>query len=248
MALDRVQTAQPTVLITGASAGIGSELVPFFAGTGHNVVLAGRQKPVLEGVAAAVRNVFRVEATVIACDLDEPDGAQAILAELTRRKIDIDVLVNNPGFGAYGEFAAAETLTEERIIQANIVSLTVLTKLLLPGMIARKGGRILNVASAAGFAPIPMPSVYGAAKAYVLSFSEALAEELKDTGVMVTTLCPDPVVAETDKCAGFENPRVFQKQAISVRSMARTAFRALVRGDRVAVPGWGNLATASLNA
>jgi hypothetical protein len=245
MALD---TVRPTVLITGASAGIGSELVPFFAGTGNDIVLVGRQKPVLEGIAAAVRKVFGVGTAVIDCDLAAPDGAHAIFAELSRRNIEVDVLVNNAGFGAYGEFEATEPQTEERIIQANIVALTVLTKLLLPGMIARNRGRILNVVSAAGFAPIPMHSVYGAAKAYVLSFSGMLAEELKDTGVTVTSLCPDPIEADCDKNTGRENPRMSQKHAMSVRSMARTAFRALICGERVVAPAWGSLAGAPLVA
>jgi short-subunit dehydrogenase len=245
MALD---AARPTVLITGASTGIGSELVPFFAGTGHNMVLVGRQKPVLEGIAAAVRNVFRVNAAVISCDLAEPDRAHTVFAELSRCKIDVDILVNNAGFGAYGEFEATEPQTEERIIQANVVALTVLTKLLLPAMIARGSGKVLNVASTAAFAPIPMHSVYGAAKAYVLSFSETLAEELKGTGVMVTSLCPDPTENESAQGVGLENTRMREEQAMSARSVARTGFRALIRGDRVAMPGWGNLAMTSLFA
>lgn len=245
MALD---TVRPTVLITGASAGIGSELVPFFAGTGHNVVLVGHQKPVLEGIAAAARKVFRVDTTVIACDLAEPDAAHTVFAELSQRNIDIDVLVNNAGLGAYGEFEATEPQTEERVIQSNILALTMLTKLLLPGMIARDRGRILNVASTAASAPVPLHSVYSAAKAYVLSFSESLSEELKNTGVTVTSLCPDPPVGDLDRNTGLENPRGYQKHAISVRSVARTAFRALIPGDRAAVPAWGNLATASLLA
>ncbi len=231
MALD---TERPTVLITGASAGIGSELVPFFAGTGHNVILVAHQKPVLDGIAVAVRKVFRVDATAIACDLTEPNGAHTLFAELSRRKINVDILVNNAGFGAYGEFAPSELQTEERIIQANIVALTVLTKLLLPGMVARGGGRILNVASTAGFAPIPLHSVYSAAKAYVLGFSEALAEELKGTGVTVTSLSPDPIQTEFAASSNLENVQTEQKQTMFARAVARTGFRALLRGDRVA--------------
>ncbi len=221
MALD---TVRPTVLITGASAGIGSELVPFFAGTGHNVVLVGSQKPVLEGIAAAARNVFSVNTTVIACDLAEPDGMRDLFTELSQRKIDVDILVNNAGFGAYGEFEATEPRTEERIIQANVVALTALTKLLLPAMIARGSGKILNVASTTAFAPIPMHSVYGAAKAYVLNFSETLAEELKGTGVVVTSLCPDPIETESPQGAATENIRTHEERTISARSVARTGF------------------------
>lgn len=233
---------RPTVLITGASAGVGSELVPFFAGSGHNVVLVGRQKPVLEGIAAAVRHVFRVGAIAIACDLAEPNGAQAVFAELAQRKINVDVLVNSAGFGAYGEFAANELDSEERIIQANIAALTVLTNLLLPGMVTRGQGRILNMTSAADFSPTRMRSVYGAVKAYVLDFSEALAEELKDTGVTVTSLCPDANDTKPAKSTGGAH----QMQQMSPRAVARTGFRALLRGDRVAQPGWGTLAMASL--
>ncbi len=237
--------ARTTVLITGASAGIGRELVPFFAGTGHNVVLVGRDKPVLEGIAAAVRKVFCVEASVIACDLAEPDGARTVFAELLRRKIDIDILVNDAGGKSYGEFAAAELQILERMMQVNIVTLTALTKLLLPGMIARGGGKILNVASTAAFAPLPMNGVYGAAKAYVLSFSQALAEELKGTGVTVTALCPGP--ADFVGRTGLEDDApTCGKRAKSAVSVARMGFRALMRGDSLAVPGWRNLAMISV--
>ena len=245
MALD---TARPTVLITGAGAGIGSELVPFFAGTGHNVILVGSQKPVLEGIAAAARYVFRANTTVIACDLAEPDGAHALATELSRRRIDVDILVNNAGFGTYGESEATGPRTEERIVQANVVALTVLTKLLLPAMIARGSGRILNVASTSALAPVPMHSVYGAAKAYVLAFSETLAEELMGTGVMVTSLSPDPTETESSVSAESGSKWNDEERVMSARSVARTGFRALIRGDRVAVPNFGSLATARLIA
>lgn len=236
--------ALTTVLITGASAGIGRELVPFFAGTGHNVVLVGRDKPVLEGIAAAARKVFRVKASVIPCDLAEPDGAHTVFAELLQRKIDIDILVNDAGDRSHGEFAAAELPIVERVMQVNIVALTALTKLLLPGMIARGRGKILNVASTAAFAPLPMNGVNGAAKAYVLSFSQALAEELKGTGVTVTALCPGPT--EFVGSAGLENAPPCGKRAVSAVSVARMGFRALMRGDSLAVPGWRNFAIISV--
>jgi uncharacterized protein len=237
---------RPTVLITGASAGIGSELVPYFAGTGHNVVLVARQEAVLQGIAAAVRNVFRVDTCVIACDLAQPDAARTIVAELTRRNIHVDILVNNAGIGAYGEFAETPIETAERIVQVNILALTALTRLLLPGMIARRSGKILNVASTAAFAPIPMHSVYGASKAFVLSFSEALAEELKGTGVTVTSLCPGPTETGFARNAGRDEARTLPQPAMSARSVAKTGFSALMRGDRLAVPGWGNLIMTSL--
>ena len=238
--------ARTTVLITGADAGIGREFVPFFAGTGHNLVLVGREKPVLEGIAAAARKVFRVNACVIGCDLAEPDGARTVFAELLQRKIDIGILVNDAGVGSHGEFAAVELQAVERIMQVNIVALTALTKLVLPGMIARGGGKILNVASTAAFVPLPMNGVYGAAKAYVLSFSQALAEELKGTGVTVTALCPGPTESGFVGKAGFEEAPPCGKHAMSALSVARMGFRALMRGGSLAVPGWRNLAMISL--
>lgn len=237
--------AATTVLITGADAGMGRELVPFFAGTGHNVVLVGREEPVLQGIAAAARHVFLINASVIACDLAEPDGADAVIAELLRRKIDIDILVNDAGARSQGEFAAAELEAVERVIQGNIVALTALTKLLLPGMIARGRGKILNVASTAAFVPVPMNGVYAAAKAYVLSFSQALAEELKGTGVTVTVLCPGPAETGFGESAGLEDARRCRRHATSALSVARMGFRALMRGDSLAVPGWRNLAMVS---
>ncbi len=238
--------ARTTVLITGADTGIGRELVPFFAGTGHNVVLVGREEPVLEGIAAAVRHVFRVSTSVIACDLAEPDGARSVFAELSRRKIDIDILVNDAGGKSHGEFATVELQTVERIMQANIVALTALTKLLLPGMIARGSGKILNVASTAAFVPLPMNSVYGAAKAYVLSFSQALAEELQGTGVTVTALCPGPTETAFAGGAGLEDTSPCRGHAMSALSVAREGFRALMNGDSLSVPGWRNLAMISV--
>jgi uncharacterized protein len=242
-----LNTVRPTVLITGASSGIGSELVPFFAGTGHNVVLVARDEAVLEGIAAAVRHVFRVDACAIACDLTAPDAAQTIAGQLARRNISIDILVNNAGFCSCDELISSNPQSEEHVLQVSIVALTVLTKLLLPGMIARGHGRILNVASAAGFAPIPMHSVHSAARAYVLSFSQVLAEDLKGTGVTVTSLSPDANEAElVERTDSTSVPPSGRKAPVSARSVARSAFRALIRGDRVAAPNWANVALASL--
>lgn len=239
------ETVCPTAVITGASAGIGSELVPFFAGTGHNVVLVGKDKPVLEGIAAAARKVFRVAASVIACDLSEPDGARAVFAELQRREIEVEVLVNHAGVGNSWELAQKASQAEEQILLANVVSLTELTKLLLPGMTARGRGKILNVASTGAFSDGSMNNEYEATRAYVLSFSERLAQELKGTGVTVTSLCPDATEADCAGGGAVEDGRGCEKRAVSFRSMARAGFRALIRGDRVALPGWSNLAMTS---
>lgn len=237
---------RPTVLITGASTGIGFEFVPLFARQGYNVVLVSRQKPVLEGIAAATRHVFRVKAEVIACDLSEPGAARAIFSELEQRRIEIDVLVNNAGFGAHGEFVDTDLHTEERMVQVNIMALTGLTKLLLPGMKARRCGRILNVGSTASFAPIPLHSVYAATKAYVLSFSEALAEELQGTGVSVTALCPGPTETQFAKAARMTDARIYQAHTMPAAKVAQTGFEALMRGDRIAIPGAANNILISL--
>ena len=178
-----------TALITGASSGIGLDLARLFAKDGHDVVLVARSEGKLREIAAELERDFGMTAHVIVADLAKPDAPQTLVAQLP---VDVDVLVNNAGFGVLGPFVETDLAKELEMIQVNVVALTHLTKLLLPPMVARRRGRVLNVASTAAFQPGPLMAVYYATKAYVLSFSEAIADELRDSGVTVTALCPGP--------------------------------------------------------
>lgn len=236
------KTVKSTVLITGASSGIGRELVPLFAADSHSLVLVARRAAMLEEIAAEIRNRFKIDIDVIGFDLAEPDAVESIRDELNRRNLQIDILVNNAGFGCYGSFAGSDINTEERMIQVNIIALTALTKLFLPGMIARGSGRILNMGSTASFVPVPMQSVYGATKAYVLSFTEALAEELRGTGVSVTAFCPGATATGFAKFAGIADTKLFRSGVMSAADVARIGYRALMRGQRIVVAGGSNQA------
>ncbi|HEX7419159.1 MAG TPA: SDR family NAD(P)-dependent oxidoreductase, partial [Thermoanaerobaculia bacterium] len=172
---------RPTALVTGASSGIGLDLSRVLAKNGYDLVLVARTASKLQDAANELQK-SGVSAGVIASDLSRPSAAAEIVAELTLRNIEIEVLVNNAGYGLTGPFVDNDLQREVDMIQVNVVALTQLTKLLLRPMVARKRGRILNVASTAAFQPGPLMAVYYATKAYVLSFSEAIAEELRDSG------------------------------------------------------------------
>jgi hypothetical protein len=177
-----------TALITGASSGIGLELARIFAADKWDVALVARSEGKLRELASELQNAHGVRARVIAADLAKPSAPDEIMAAL--EGVEIDALVNNAGFGLGGEFVKADLHTELEMIQVNITALTHLTSLVLPSMVARRRGAILNVASTPAFQPGPFMSVYYATKAYVLSFSEAIVEELTGSGVTVTALCP----------------------------------------------------------
>jgi short-subunit dehydrogenase len=181
-----------TALVTGASSGIGLDLAKRFAAEGYDVALVARSEGKLKEVAAALEAEHKVRAHVVTADLAKAGAADALVAALDARGIDVDVLVNNAGYASYGAFAETDLADELAMIQVNVVVLTHLTKLLVRKMVAKRSGRVLNVASTAAFQPGPLMAVYYATKAYVLSFSEAIAEELRDTGVTVTALCPGP--------------------------------------------------------
>src|SRR5919201_510439 len=183
---------QKTALITGASSGIGYELTQLFARDGYDLVLLARSQARLAQVADDLQHRYGVAVRVLAYDLAQPTAPTQIVAQLQQEDLAIEALVNNAGFATYGPFVATDLATELEMIQVNVVALTQLTKLLLPGMLQRRSGRILNVASTAAFQPGPLTAVYSATKAYVLSFSEALANEVRGSGVRVTALCPGP--------------------------------------------------------
>jgi hypothetical protein len=177
-------------LVTGASSGIGYELAKLFAQDGKNIVVVARSQDRLEKLKTEIENKSGTKVIVLVKDLSKPDAPQEIFSELEKRNINVDVLVNNAGFPVYGKFAETDLKEELDMIQVNITALTHFTKLFMKKMVENKSGWILNVASTGGFSPFPLFSIYAASKAYVLSFTEAIANELQGTGVSVTCLCP----------------------------------------------------------
>ncbi len=228
-----------TALVTGATSGIGYELAKLFAHDGFDLVLVARNDRRLHEVADELRRAG-VGITVIPQDLSQPGAADDIYRQLADAGVDVDVLANNAGFSVYGPFWTTDPQSEWQMIQTNIVALTQLTYLLLPHMVARRSGRILNLGSTASFAPGPFSAVYGASKAYVLSFSEALAEELRGTGVTVTTLCPGPTKTAFAERAHLTGTNLFRGRLSSAADVARAGYRALMRGQTTVVVGLVN--------
>jgi uncharacterized protein len=229
-----------TALITGASGGIGYELSKMFAADGYHVVLVARNGKKLTQIAADFCKTHNTQVTVLAQDLSDPTAPDEIWSTLQAQSITVDVLVNNAGFGKCGSFAESDPAEELDMVQLNVVTLTRLTKLFLPGMIERRFGRILNVGSTGSFAPVPLMAVYGATKAYVLSFSEALAEELHGTGVTVTALCPGVTYTGFQARANVENIRMVKSRGMSAQQVAAIGYTAMQRGTSVVIPGFGN--------
>jgi uncharacterized protein len=232
--------SQETVLITGASAGIGWELAKQFAAAKSNVVLVARRRERLEELANQLRKQYAVDVHVVATDLAQADAPAAIFEALQREGLTIDVLVNNAGFGALGPVAKLDLSRQMEMIQVNVAALTNLTRLLLPGMIERGRGGIVNIASTAGFQAGPFMAVYYATKAYVISFSEALSDELVGSGVTVSCLCPGPTVTEFAETAKMGNALMFRINAMTAEQVARSGYRGFRRGKLLVVPGWLN--------
>jgi short-subunit dehydrogenase len=235
-----MQTKSRTALITGASSGIGYELSRLFAADGYDLVLAARNAPKLQDIATDLTKTYGICVTILAQDLSDPTAPGEIFKALQVQSVAVDILVNNAGFGAHGPFAQSDLGEELSMVQLNVVTLTHLTKLFLPGMIERGYGRILNVGSTGSFAPVPLMAVYGATKAYVLSFSEALAQELKGTGVTVTALCPGVTRTGFQTRANVENVRMARGASMSARHVAEIGYAALQRGTPVVIPGVWN--------
>ena len=230
-----------TALVTGASSGIGHELARVLARDGYHLVLVARSTERLQVVADELRRTHGVSVQVLPHDLSDPVAPEAIAAALQREGIALDVLVNNAGFGTHGLFATSDWAAESGMIRVNMVALTHLTRLVLPGMIQRRSGKILNVASLAAFQPGPLMAVYYASKAYTLSFSEALAEELRGTGVTVTALCPGYVPTGFQARAGIQQaPTTTISEILDARTVAEIGYRGLMRGDPVVIPGFRN--------
>jgi uncharacterized protein len=234
-----------TALITGASFGIGLELARIFAREGYNLVLVARSADKLRQLASELEKAHGTHSLILAADLTEPGSPAYLLDQTTRANMPVDVLVNNAGFGQYGMFAELDLEECLRQIQLNITALTHLTRLYLPAMIERgkterKGGRILNVASTAAFQPGPLMAVYYATKAYVLHFSEAIANELQGTGVIVTCLCPGPTATEFQQRAKIDGIRLTKFGTMDARTVAEDGYRALMAGKPLVISGFKN--------
>jgi len=236
------------VLITGASAGIGAELAREFAKHGHALVLVARSKDKLAALAGELNAAHDTDALVIVEDLSRKGCAQAIVDELADRGIEIDILVNNAGVLDVGPFADTDTGVYDNMVALNVAALTSLTSLLLPAMVGRKFGRILNVASLAAFQPIPSMAVYAATKAYVLSLTEALSEELRGTGVKVTALCPG--LTDTSMVTSIKAKSATAQATPNVlisdpKDVAKQAYKATMSGQTILVPGIPNQIAAA---
>ena len=231
----------PIVLITGASNGIGLELAKIFAQEKHDLALVARSYDKLKQIAENLQQTYGVQVKYYTKDLSISSTPEEIFEVLQSEGGNIDVLVNNAGFGWRGEFATMELSDALEMIQVNITTLTHLTRLFLPGMIERKRGKILNVASTAAFQPGPLMATYYASKAYVLSFSEALSEELEGTRVTVTALCPGPTATGFGARAGFTNEKILGN-VLSMNSytVALEGYKGLMKGKPLVVPGWEN--------
>lgn len=231
--------ARETVLITGASGGIGEALAKIFAARSTDLVLAARSGEKLSRLAAQLSEKHAVRAQVVPVDLSTPIGPEELLSFLKAGSIQVDVLVNNAGFGAFGPFAEADLREQLAQIQLNVVALTHLTRELLPGMVRRGRGKILNVASTAAFQPGPLMAVYFATKAYVLSFSEALWNELGGSGVTVTCLCPGPTRTDFMARARMGNSSVLARSRtmMDADEVARRGVEGLLKGRRLVIPG-----------
>jgi hypothetical protein len=235
------------VLITGASSGIGSELARVFAREGHPLVLVARSQGRLEDLAGELRRDHGVEVKVLVQDLAQTGAASDLAQALVAEGVEVETLVNNAGFGLLGPFIESDMVKHGEMMRLNMVALTELTRVLVPWMVARGKGWVLNVASTAAFQPGPGMAVYFATKSYVLSFSVALREELKGTGVKVTCLCPGATETRFAEVAQAQGSRLFKRRKLmTAREVAEEGYRALQKGQAVRVTGHLNKLTSYL--
>ncbi|WP_035727083.1 SDR family NAD(P)-dependent oxidoreductase [Eisenibacter elegans] len=231
-----------TALVTGAAGGIGFELAKLLCLDGHTVILVDIDAGRLAAAQEALTPLAKAPLHTIAQDLTEAQAAQRIYETLEAQGLQVDILINNAGLGDFGFFAEAHWPKQETIIKLNILALTHLTHLLIPGMIARKQGRIMNVASMAAFQPSPLMSIYFASKAFVLSFSEALSSELRPHGISVTVLCPGTTRTGFQAAVGAGTPEMSDKKwaYASAEEVALYGYRAMMRGTTIAIHGTVN--------
>lgn len=232
--------ARPIAFITGASSGIGADLAREAAKDGYDVVLSARRVEKMQALARELE-ASGASVTILSADLSKPEGPAELAREIEQRGIAIDLLINHAGLGANGRFVESDTTRIGEMLQVNIVALTELTRLILPAMVTRKRGRVMLLASTAAFQPGPQMAVYCATKAYVLSFGEAIAYELRDSGVTVTTVCPGATATEFSRVAGTENIGLHKSAMSSVMSsaeVARIGYEGTKAGRRVVVTGF----------
>ncbi|MDQ0200356.1 SDR family NAD(P)-dependent oxidoreductase [Neobacillus ginsengisoli] len=229
-----------TALITGATSGLGYEFVKLFANDGYNLVLVARNGKKLEEIKQTYTNI---DVTVISKDLGVLGAPKEVFEEVEKRGINVDILVNNAGFGLMGKFDDLDIQKQVNMIQLNITALTELTFYFLQKMKLNNSGRVLNVASTAAFQPGPLMAVYYATKAFVLSFSEALVEELAGSAITVTTLCPGPTKTNFGSVANVEGTKMFSS-AMASDLVAKKGYEALMSGKRVIITGGFNKAGA----
>ncbi len=229
---------RPVALITGASMGLGAEFARLFASEGYDLVITARSADKLEALKKEIEGLHGVAVRIVIQDLTDPRAPIAIYDDVRAAGLEIDVIVNNAGFGMYGFFYQSDLQTELEMIQVNVVAVVHLTKLFARDMVARKRGRILNVASTAGFQPGPLQPVYYASKAFVLSFTEAIANELRGTGVTATALCPGPTPTEFQKRAHVGNVRGLRlMMRVNPEVVVRAGYAGMRKGKPVVVPG-----------
>lgn len=227
-------------LVTGAAGGIGRELARCFARDGYSLVLSSRDDARLQAVANDVRSEFGVSVTTISSDLAQPDGVRQLIDAVDQQGLEIDVLVNNAGYGLVGLLTDSDPQAQHDMLHVNVNALTQLTTRYWSGILQRKRGGLLNVASGAAFQPCPFMAVYAAAKAYTLSLSEALWEEARGTGVHVTCLCPGPTESGFHTRSGTDKSKVGEGPMQTAQEVAEAAYAAFKANRRVIVPGFGN--------
>lgn len=236
----RKNTGSEIVLVTGASSGIGRELARCFAADGCRLVLVARKRGPLDALASELLKSFKTQSEVFPVDLAHPDAPARMFRHLDTNGTRIDVLVNNAGFGANGAFANLALERQMEMIQVNATSAAHLMRLFLPGMLQRGRGGVLNVASTAAFQPGPGMAVYYATKAFLLSLSEAVSEEVRGTGVAVTALCPGPTSTNFLAASGVAESRFFRLSAMSAAAVARVGHRAFRQQQALSIAGWRN--------
>jgi len=235
-----------TALITGASNGIGLELAKIHAQHGDNLILVARSKNKLDELKSELEKQFKILVYVIAKDLSAVDSAQQVYDEVKQKNIVVDYLINNAGFGDFGMFVETDWKKEEQMINLNITTLTLFTKLFIKDMVKRGNGRIMNVASTAAFQPGPTMAIYYATKAYVLNFSEAVDNEVRDKGVTVTTLCPGATESGFQEAAAMQDSKLFKgKKLPTSKEVAEYGYKAMMKGKAVAIHGFMNYILAN---
>ena len=241
-----MSSPRATALITGASSGIGRDLAAQFAADGHDLVVVARRGEALRALADELTARHRITVATIAADLTQPDAPARIFAEVSGRNTPVDVVVNNAGFGLHGTVAELSLERQLEMIQVNVTALTALTRLFLPAMLLRNRGGVLNVASTAAFQPGPLMAVYYATKAYVESFTEALAEEVRGSALRVSCLCPGPTATEFADAAAMSDTNLFRGKTMTSSEVARTGYAGWKNGTVVVVPGLSNKIGMSL--